>query len=322
MRTAHAVRCRAAHLGTDDHRRSAAGLAALLVLLGVGAPRVASAFQCTPAGRCYVNVAWPSRVVPYIVRVPNGSGVTPDALERVVIRAFARWNDVDCSDLEVVSAGAIASNVRDESVNEVVTIPRGWQDGGRDPSAAAVTVVSFSTTSGKILGARIEINEEFLEFTDIRTQECATAFDLESVLTHEAGHFVGLAHPCELAAGVTECPVPTCDDLLANLPPGGSMPTMFPILGVCEDALRTLEEDDRAGLCTLYPAGEPTIPCFGLPDQDEPYVSNEAWGCSSYREPRRGKGARGEGGAAAALAWVLIALALLLLRGVGRATNR
>jgi hypothetical protein len=63
--------------------------------------------------------------------------------------------------------------------------------------------------------------------------------DLESALTHEAGHALGLAHS---------------DDPNA---------TMFSTTLPGETSLRTLEADDEAGICAVYPASSSLAACTG-----------------------------------------------------------
>jgi hypothetical protein len=73
-------------------------------------------------------------------------------------------------------------------------------------------------------------------------------YDLQNTVTHEAGHFVGLAHPCDDAG------TPSCD---APLPPWESVPyaerTMYPSTTLGETTKRSLSEDDVAGVRAAYP---------------------------------------------------------------------
>ena len=248
------------------------------VVGGMTAAAPAHAFECTAAReRCFVNLTWPDRVVPYVVRIPTQSAMPSALLEGAATRAFDRWTNVSCSDLEFVFTGVTRSDEPLADVNEVVTVDAGWTATGRDPRAAALTTVSFGDRTGTIFGARIEINDDGFDFIDLDGGGCVAEFDLEAVLTHEAGHMVGLAHPCEGAATDNFCPVTICDATTVE----GELPTMWWNTPTCNDALRTLEADDVEGLCFLYPAGQPTRNCFALPDQDEPYVANQPFGCNT-----------------------------------------
>lgn len=62
--------------------------------------------------------------------------------------------------------------------------------------------------------------------------------DVRNTLTHEAGHFIGLAHPCDVSS---------CTPALEPL-------TMYPQTGPGDVEKSTLDPDDVAGLCAIYPA--------------------------------------------------------------------
>jgi MYXO-CTERM domain-containing protein len=72
-------------------------------------------------------------------------------------------------------------------------------------------------------------------------------YDLRNTVTHEAGHFVGLAHPCGDPSG------PSCQ----QSPPAGEVPysdrTMYPTTSAGQISKRTLSVDDVAGVCAIYP---------------------------------------------------------------------
>jgi len=65
--------------------------------------------------------------------------------------------------------------------------------------------------------------------------------DLENVMTHELGHYLGLAHSTVLDA------------------------TMFASAEAGETIKRDLDPDDIEGLCTIYPAGSPGGVCDFTP---------------------------------------------------------
>ncbi|HEU4534282.1 MAG TPA: matrixin family metalloprotease, partial [Polyangiaceae bacterium] len=89
----------------------------------------------------------------------------------------------------------------------------------------AYTTVSFSRTTGEIRGADIDVNTAYNLFT---TSETGVDKDLESILVHEMGHLLGLAH--------SDDPTSVMD---AQYAPG--------------TLLREPQPDDIAALCAAYP---------------------------------------------------------------------
>jgi hypothetical protein len=101
--------------------------------------------------------------------------------------------------------------------------------------------------------------------------------DLQSNVTHEVGHFIGLAHPCDL--GNADC---------GQTSPYRSL-VMFPSAIAGDTSKRVLTADDRAGVCAIYPVGGSTSTCA---------AQKKSGGCASG----------GDGGILSAL-FVLAALA-------------
>jgi hypothetical protein len=103
-------------------------------------------------------------------------------------------------------------------------------------STLAITTVTFNVNSGEIYDADIEVNSTSVSKISIGTPVPGDSFDLQSILTHEVGHFLGLAHsnvPCD----------------------GTGCATMDATYQKGSEDFRTLEADDIAGICTIYPPG-------------------------------------------------------------------
>jgi uncharacterized protein (TIGR03382 family) len=97
-----------------------------------------------------------------------------------------------------------------------------------EPGVLALTFVSFQTGTGVAVDADVVMNASDFTWTTGVTA-CAKEYDLESALTHELGHALGLAH----AIGHPEA-------------------TMYATGEACETTKRTLADDDQAGLDSLY----------------------------------------------------------------------
>jgi MYXO-CTERM domain-containing protein len=95
-----------------------------------------------------------------------------------------------------------------------------------DSRTLAITTLSINVDTGDIYGVDVELNSALADFT---TTDEDVGIDLESIVTHEAGHFLGLDHSTTFDAVMRE-----------DYRPGDLAP-------------RTLKPDDIAGICSIYP---------------------------------------------------------------------
>ncbi|HEY4120480.1 MAG TPA: matrixin family metalloprotease [Byssovorax sp.] len=182
-----------------------------------------------------VDVRW--QVPQITVTVDASLGlVAPDAVE-LMERCFTPWESVDGASppLVVVQAGAVdAIGYVPGAANQstVRYIPEGTPLAG---IALATTVLTYDAT-GTIVDADILLNGgEGRVFGELAAQGQGTIFgilppyDLQNVLTHEAGHFFGMAHQNDEDSA-----------------------TMYPTSNRGETTKRTLSSDDEAGLKAIY----------------------------------------------------------------------
>jgi hypothetical protein len=182
----------------------------------------------------------------------GSSSLSEEEVRSVLRRSIDTWTGVECggirTGLEVTLLAELnrctaASYFLDgQNVNSVIFVREGWSDERmHDPRAYAVTLVWHDPRSGEIWDADVEINEARGPYAVCPASGCEPGqVDLENTLTHEMGHYFGLAH--------------TPDDPLA---------TMWAMAVDGETLKRDLQPDDIAGLCAIYPPGT-------LPDTCDP----------------------------------------------------
>jgi hypothetical protein len=208
------------------------------------------------------------------------NGFSYDEVAGVVERAFGTWMQANCGSagpsINVEMIGPIECGISEYNSKvgnaNVVVFRNPWPYVGA-ANAIGLTTTRFDTESGDLWDADIEINgaDEALSIGDPIAGD-----DLLSVLTHEAGHFLGLSHSPDQSATMKAVYNPRSDGA----------------------AFRSLADDDIAGICTIYPPGRKasTSSCenrHGFSSQcgaDQP-APNESQGCSlNTREGVSGRG--------------------------------
>lgn len=215
---------------------------------------------------------------------PDSEGTTDVAgdLELEILdKVLANWVDStrDCGVLTFVREEPQAREVGYDGYNIVKYRHDTWcrppESEGSPPecysdAAAAITTLFFIDRPGEpddgiILDADIEFNAvNFAIATGCETT-CETAgtgilADLENTLTHEVGHLVGLDHTCwegspeDAPPDHTGEPVPQCFPETL-VPAENREATMYNFQTQGETKKRTLEDDDIAGFCDIYPTG-------------------------------------------------------------------
>lgn len=197
----------------------------------------------SPTNGCFTDglpLFWKNACVGYSIN-ESASALVPFAeASRVIDAAFATWNAATCaasgttagitsSNLGAVACAEVRYNQNGPNQNLVVFRDDKWPYS--DPNnTLGLTTVTFNADTGEIYDADMEINASDKNLTTTTIVPLA-GFDLLSVITHEAGHFLGLAHAGDARA-----------TMFASYRPGTS-------------ALRTLAADDAAGICEIYPTG-------------------------------------------------------------------
>lgn len=174
---------------------------------------------------------WKTLPVTYKI---NQSTIPPSITNIAVARvdaAFATWGAPACSAWAAVDGGntALSYNYNDGS-NTIRWISQNWPAQLGDVNSVIGVTMPVWDNSGAIYDADIVFNDVGFNWNDSGS---AGYVDTQSIATHEEGHFLGLGHTN--VAGATMQPAYS----------GGT-------------SLRTIEQDDITGVCTLYPSGNGT----------------------------------------------------------------
>jgi hypothetical protein len=191
---------------------------------------------------------WASSTVSWDVQQDDSSksGLTAAVLELATSDAFDRWVNVDCPgggkpSIRLVNRGPIACGVAEYNSSasnaNVFTFHDGpWPYAATNSEKLAQETLSFNPETGEIYDSDIEINTNQFEFAI--ADAVSPVVDLNAVLTHQVGHFLGLSH---------------------SAVPESSMYSSY------NAGMVTLDVDDVAAICAAYPPGRITAS-----DSDEP----------------------------------------------------
>ena len=189
----------------------------------------------TPAGnsstRQYVdnNYRWPTTAVRFFVNAntqqAGGDNGSQDDFLTAIRRAANTWTYAAEADITFTYAGSTTSTkVGFNGANEIVFVNDGLVDGAGNNRPLATALVFYMKST--IVETDIKINDAYTWYTagSLSTAE----FDLQSVVLHELGHWLGLGHDeddqavmyAQMATGIVK---------------------------------RALFENDRQGIATLYP---------------------------------------------------------------------
>jgi hypothetical protein len=216
-------------------------VAALTIMLAIAVPASAYLpFTVTVRGVPTI-LKWNRTPVRWFARDTNASGVPASALQTTVAHAFSTWQAIPSASIAFSFVGfTSASPFADDGLNVI-----GFQNEPTEDRTLGSTGFTIDTLTGEIVESDIFINSAFAWSTADAGDPAR--FDLESVVLHEIGHFLGLGHS---ALGETQLLGPDSRRVLAS----GAV--MFPIAfgrGITLD--RTLQPDDIAGVSALYPDG-------------------------------------------------------------------
>ena len=177
---------------------------------------------------------WGEFPIPYKIN-EVGSAEVPlrSAVYEAIKKGFQVWPAVPCTCLTFSYGGTTSDTFvgydqknPDEDINLVV-FRRSWR---YQASALAVTTNIFDKATGRVVAFDLELNNDDYRYTvNGKPYAGQGTVDIQNTVTHEVGHVLGLDH----------------SDVADS--------TMHPTASLGETSKRTLEDDDKEGLCRIYP---------------------------------------------------------------------
>ncbi len=182
------------------------------------------------------NARWNSFPIQYALNARGPRDVPLDQAFTAVRASIASWGSIPYSSLAFSEhAGPVTTEVSPlDGINVVV-----WIDDASDPTFLAkdlvgATTVTFDPNTGQITDADIALNAVRFSWTTSADGSYTSAsgpYDVQDVVTHELGHFVGLDH------------VTTRTSI------------MFPTTYAGSVSARTLSQDEISAEQSVYPGG-------------------------------------------------------------------
>ncbi len=194
-----------------------------------------------------VPLFWRNACVGYSMQRTGSRKISYEDAADALSTAFTRWTGATCptegggrsrTSIDVRDLGpADCANVEYKSgvANQNVVVFRDdtWKWG---KSVLGLTTVVYNPENGEIYNADMEMNTLDMDPLAIRDPVAPDAYDLASVLTHEAGHFLGIAHSDVLGA------------------------SMYARYNTGQTSMRNLSPDDVSAICTVYrPDGDRAV---------------------------------------------------------------
>jgi MYXO-CTERM domain-containing protein len=213
-----------------------------------------------------VPLRWRSLPLTFRFSAQRPALLLRDEARAAIRAAFYRWSDTLCGPdqrrtalrfvegEDIFEDKPLVAGSRGTQPYGIYFRDRGWPYVGKEDSTLAQTNNIFGKDTGFIEYADMEINTGSTGVEGFSTNENDPGTDLQAVITHEAGHYIGLAH--------------------------SKVPTSIMVASYCnfkdarcehgKVAARRLSQDDIDAVCTLYP-----------PDYVSPQDEKKATGCAT-----------------------------------------
>jgi hypothetical protein len=216
-------------------------------------------FVSTPDLPCWdqgLPLYWTTACVGYDIQQDASKEVSFNDAQNGMATAFAQWTNATCpgddggtssrASIDVRFLGPVAChevqyNQGGGNANVIMFDDDNWPHNDAN-NTLGLTTVTYNIDTGELYDADMEINTAQVTLT-VNGDVPPDGFDFLSIVTHESGHFLGLAHTPDTHA------------------------TMFAHYVQGATSMRELTSDDVQGICAIYPPdGTRTTADGGIPE--------------------------------------------------------
>jgi len=216
---------------------------------------------------------WPTSCINFAFNQQGTQDLDPEETFAVMRKTFQAWTEVQCpsggnATITFEERGPILLkkseyNKDGRNVNVILFQDDDWKYRGIDGTLAK-TSVTYNDETGEIYDADIEVNAANNTVTLPESKK--VEYDLQAILTHEVGHFIGIAHSSDDSA------------------------VMAPTYSPGSIAQRKLTPDDIAAVCEIYPPRSGLVcnpePRGGFGDEDPNGTPTKACAVSAPGDAR------------------------------------
>jgi hypothetical protein len=212
--------------------------------------------ECQPpdfAARCaalnppvkVLPVFWSNQCISYDIQQDASLQVPFPEASRLVAAAFAKWIGAHCAggghpsmaieDLGPVECNQVQYSTDQGNQHVIIFHDDVWPHDDAS-NTLGLTTITFDPDTGEIFDADMELRstQDITLFVSDPVPD--TGYDFQSIVAHETGHFLGMAHS------------------------GDSDATMYAHYYPGTTSMRDLTSDDISGICSIYtPNGDRTV---------------------------------------------------------------
>lgn len=256
-----------------------------------------------------VAVRWNKSTLTYRVYKKGSNLLDEDKMKKAIKASFEAWTMVDCDDgrtslrfeegdpiTKDKPLGLSAKEAELQGIEPygIYFRDKKWVQKDDSGDVLAATGLSFGTRGGLVTYADIEINTLDGNFT-FDDDQALDAKDFQSVLTHEVGHYIGLAHSKDK------------DSIMVPVYCGADSGDRCEADGVV--GKRALGLDDIAAVCAYFPHNMPAPEVTSAADAQNADNGTTA-GCSSTGRTGSGGSTNSSGYWALAALWFVAGMAV------------